>query len=81
MLVSMDRAGRVVIPKELREELALTPDTPMELDIDGDGIRLVPDRTRRRPVVEIDVLLALAPADNTVLTDADVQRWRDAGQR
>jgi AbrB family looped-hinge helix DNA binding protein len=33
MHVSIDRAGRVVVPKRLRDELGLTPATPLEIEI------------------------------------------------
>jgi AbrB family looped-hinge helix DNA binding protein len=33
MLVKIDRAGRVVVPKQLREELGLSPGVGLELDV------------------------------------------------
>lgn len=81
MLVSIDRAGRVVIPKELRDRLALEPDSELEIDADGDGIRLTPVRPPSRRVIDIDGLPVLERVDGHVITDADVQRWRDAEQR
>ncbi len=33
MQVSIDRAGRVVVPKALREELGLSPDVPLEIEV------------------------------------------------
>lgn len=36
MQVTIDRAGRIVVPKPMREALGLSPDTPLEIDvIDG----------------------------------------------
>jgi AbrB family looped-hinge helix DNA binding protein len=36
MRVSIDRAGRVVVPKPLRDQLGLAPDTPLEIEaVDG----------------------------------------------
>lgn len=36
MQVSIDRAGRVVIPKSIRDELGFSPDSPLEAEvIDG----------------------------------------------
>jgi len=81
MLVSVDGAGRVVIPKEAHERLGLTPDTPLELATDGDTIHLTPLRTDRRRVVEVDGLLVLEPVEGHAITDVDVSRWRDADQR
>jgi AbrB family looped-hinge helix DNA binding protein len=33
MHVSIDSAGRVVVPKRLRDELGFSPDTPLEIDV------------------------------------------------
>lgn len=81
MLVSIDRAGRVVIPKEIRERLALEPDAQLELDAEGDSLRLTPVRRPGRRVVEVDGWPVIEPAENMTITDADVLRWRDADQR
>ena len=40
----MDKAGRVVIPKPLREELHLEPGDALELEIGGEQITLRPVR-------------------------------------
>ena len=41
MIATMDRAGRVVIPAEVRRRLGLTAGTELELVIEGFAIRLV----------------------------------------
>jgi AbrB family looped-hinge helix DNA binding protein len=33
MHVSIDSAGRVVVPKQLRDELGLSPGTPLEIEV------------------------------------------------
>lgn len=81
MVVSIDRAGRVVIPKEIRDRLSLGADAEVEVEIDGDAIRLVPVRARGRRVVEVDGWPVIERGDTPAITDADVQRWRDADQR
>lgn len=40
--VTMDKAGRVVLPKELRDELRLEPDDRLELESDGQRVTLRP---------------------------------------
>jgi AbrB family looped-hinge helix DNA binding protein len=40
MITTIDRAGRVVIPAEVRKRLGLTAGTELELMIDGFAIRL-----------------------------------------
>ncbi|MFT3854632.1 MAG: AbrB/MazE/SpoVT family DNA-binding domain-containing protein [Ilumatobacteraceae bacterium] len=81
ILVTIDRAGRVVIPQELRQRLSLTPNTELEIDLEGDVIRLMPRRRPPRGVVEVDGVLVLEPVEGIAVTDLDVQRWRDADQR
>jgi AbrB family looped-hinge helix DNA binding protein len=42
--VTLDKAGRVVIPKTLREELHLSPGDRLELQSEGDQVTLRPVR-------------------------------------
>jgi AbrB family looped-hinge helix DNA binding protein len=81
MLVSIDRAGRVVIPKDVRDRLSIEPDSEFEIDTDGDGIHLTPVRRPTRRVATVDGLPVFERLEGHVITDADVQRWRDAEQR
>lgn len=81
MVVSIDRAGRIVIPKDIRERLSLDADAEVEIEIDGDAIRLVPVRPTGRRIVEVDGLPVIERGDGRSITDADVQRWRDADRR
>ncbi len=81
MMASIDRAGRVVIPKEIRDRLSLEPDAALEVTIDGDSIRLAPVRRRSRAIVAVDGWPVIERVDAMTITDADVQRWRDADQR
>ena len=41
MMATIDRAGRVVIPAEVRKRLGLTPGTELNLVIDGFAVRLI----------------------------------------
>jgi len=81
MLVSMDRAGRVVIPKDVRDRLSLTPDTELEISVRDDAIQLEPVRRRGRRVIMVDGWPVIEPVAGMTTTDADVQRWRDDSQR
>ena len=78
MMVSIDRAGRIVIPKDVRERLSLDADTQVELEIEGDSLRIVPVRPSGRRVVEVDGLPVIERGSGPRISDADVQRWRDA---
>jgi AbrB family looped-hinge helix DNA binding protein len=42
--VTLDRAGRVVIPKILRDELRLSPGDTLDLTVKGDEVTLRPRR-------------------------------------
>jgi len=81
MMVGIDRAGRIVIPKEVRERLGIEPDDQLEVTVDDAGVRLTPVRARRRVIKGDDGLPVLDRVAGTTITDADVQRWRDADQR
>jgi len=77
MLVTIDRVGRVVIPKALRVALGITPDTKLEIVPDGSGLRIEPVRQDRRVVEISDGLPVLARVPGAVLTDGDVRHLRD----
>ena len=70
-----------VIPQDVRTRLGLTSGTELEIDVEGDVIRLAPVRTSGRTLLEVDGLLVVAPVTGITTTDRDVQRWRDADQR
>lgn len=40
--VSIDKAGRIVVPKPLRERFRLRPGARLELEVHGDHLRLIP---------------------------------------
>lgn len=51
--VRIDRAGRVVIPKEIREATGIGESTPLEVRRAGREVRLIPiDMVPRRQVLE-----------------------------
>ena len=81
MRVSVDRAGRMVIPKPFRTALGIGPETEVELVVDGGGLRIDPVRAALRPVEEEDGLPLLGFVPDMVVTEADVRRLRDEGQR
>ena len=43
--VTLDKAGRVVIPKTVRDELHLDPGDPLELEFEGQQVILRPARS------------------------------------
>lgn len=81
MLVSIDKAGRVVIPKDLRDRLDIAADSELDITVEGGDLRLSPVRQRGRRIVELDGWPVLEAVEGIAVTDADVTRWRDDGQR
>lgn len=81
MMVVIDRAGRVVIPKAVRDRLSVGPDTELELTVRGNRIELAPARRPSRLVTVVDGFPLIESVEGMPITDADVQTWRDADQR
>lgn len=48
MKVSIDSAGRLVVPKKLRDELNLVPGTRLEITVRNGKLELEPAATRMR---------------------------------
>lgn len=77
MRTTIDRAGRLVIPKDLREAVGLRAGA-VEVVVDGTGLRIEPiaDDT-----LEEEGGRLVIPAPDALLDDEDVERLRRAGQR
>jgi AbrB family looped-hinge helix DNA binding protein len=77
MRTTIDRSGRLVIPKSLRDALGLGPGA-VEVTADGAGLRVEPVVDER--LEEVGGRLAI-PASGEPLTGAQVRSLRDALQR
>jgi AbrB family looped-hinge helix DNA binding protein len=77
MRTTIDRAGRLVIPKQLRDHVGLRPGE-VEITIEGAGLRVQP--LAEESLDERDGRLVIPPSGAQV-DDELVRALRDAGQR
>jgi AbrB family looped-hinge helix DNA binding protein len=74
---TIDKAGRLVIPKVLRDRLGLRPG---EVEVVADGAALRVEAVADSSLEERNGRLVI-PASGAVLSDDDVGSLRDADQR
>ncbi|HZI96817.1 MAG TPA: AbrB/MazE/SpoVT family DNA-binding domain-containing protein [Actinomycetales bacterium] len=77
MRATIDKAGRLVIPKSLRDHLGLQPG---EVDVTADGTALRVEAVAGEGLVERAGRLVI-PATGARVDDESVRELRDAGQR
>jgi AbrB family looped-hinge helix DNA binding protein len=77
MRTTIDKAGRLVIPRQLRDRVGITPGE-VEITVDGAGVRIEP--VAGEGLVEVDGRLVI-PVSGVELDDAVVRELRDADQR
>lgn len=77
MRVTIDMAGRLVIPKPLRDEVGIAAG---EVDVTVDGAALKIEAPAGDDLEERDGRLII-PAGGVVVDDALVEALRDAGRR
>ena len=78
MRTTIDKAGRVVIPKSVREALGIAGGDVVDVVVDGVGIRIDPVATSE--LVEVDGFLVV-PATGTPVTVEMVDEIRRGLQR
>lgn len=78
MQTTIDAAGRIVVPKALRDAVGLTPGSTVDISLYGAGLQLVPGGRTARLVEEDGRLVAVS---DTVVTDEMVFALIDAGRR
>lgn len=77
MRATIDKAGRLVIPKALRAQLGFRPG---EVEVSADGAALRVEAVAGADLVEEDGLLVVPPS-GLKLTADDVRALREADQR
>jgi AbrB family looped-hinge helix DNA binding protein len=83
MTITIDKAGRVVIPAGIRERLGLRPGTPLDVSVEDASIRLVPAASAPRLVQRRGRLVArptvprheLPAIDVASLIEEERNRW------
>ena len=80
MRTTIDKAGRVVIPAQLRERLGLLPGTELEVRVQGLDVRLVrvappPKLTRVRGRLVVRATGKVPAIDVAALVDEERDRW------
>jgi len=73
----IDSAGRVVIPKELRDRYRLAPGQAVRIIAMPDGVSIVPERRERRFIRRGPILCIDTGADPAEIGAFDVDRMRD----
>ena len=77
MTVTMDRAGRLVIPSEIRREAGLEPGTPLEIRLRDGVVEIEPQAMQVRLEKQGRFLVAVpVGATPPPLTSAAVERVR-----
>ncbi|NCO42651.1 MAG: hypothetical protein COZ06_06270 [Armatimonadetes bacterium CG_4_10_14_3_um_filter_66_18] len=83
MQTTLDKAGRVVIPASVRERASLGPGTRLEVLLDGNTVRLIPNVARPRLVQWNDRWIAMPTAPTSELPPVDaasiLEEERDRG--
>ena len=77
MRTTIDKAGRLVVPKALRDQAGITAGE-VEVSLDGAGVRI--ESVAADELVEVEGLLLL-PGGGPVLDDDTVRELRLADQR
>jgi AbrB family looped-hinge helix DNA binding protein len=69
--VEIDKAGRIVVPKKLRDALHLTPGTRLRVERSGDSLRLMPSSDEAQLLIEngVPLIFPANPSNAPILTD------------
>jgi AbrB family looped-hinge helix DNA binding protein len=76
--ISIDSVGRIVVPKPLRDALALAPGSTLDISRYGAGLQLLPSGRTARLIEESGALVATG---DTTIDDEVVFGLIDAARR
>jgi AbrB family looped-hinge helix DNA binding protein len=82
-IVEIDKAGRIVVPKKMRDALHLKPGTQLTVERRGDNLILMPNSNEAQLVIENGIPLVI-PANhlnNPILTNSLVNELIAQGRR
>lgn len=77
MRTTIDKAGRLVVPKQLRDRLGIEPGAHLDMVEDGAGLRI--DLVTSEKVLEVDGHLLIE--GEAPVSDEDVRELRLADQQ
>jgi len=80
MRITVDRAGRVVLPKPVRDKMRLTPGSTLELESEGEHITLRPVRPQAALRKELGIWVLQGPSADDSIPDL-LQKSREKRTR
>ena len=81
IVTTIDSAGRVVIPKAIREEVDLEPGTSLRIEVVDGRIEIVPEPRSVRIVAKGRIRVAVPSDPSEALTDSLVGKTRESIRR
>jgi AbrB family looped-hinge helix DNA binding protein len=81
MVTTMDSAGRLVIPREIRREAGLEPDTPLDVRWRDGVIEIEPQPLAVKLEKRGRLIVAMPRGKLNALTSGSVERTRRAVRR
>lgn len=80
-VVTMDRAGRIIVPKVLRDRLAVQPGQPLRAQVRDGRLEIEPEQIEAE-LVEVDGVLVITPTETVEpLTREDVRELMEELRR
>lgn len=79
--VEIDKAGRIVVPKKLRDELHLVPGTRLKIGRSGDRLVFEPDSPDSKLILKDGMLVVSGGPAEEIDIPALIQQGRDERMR